>query len=215
MIVLTLTFIKTKWLKLIWFRHSNCMSHVSKLFQPFTEVWSLICICLCQASLIRAWEETFLMVALTKTFLCVPLHLWFIPATAMYLWLSFPLFFCLSQWLDERSQKERSVLTGGDRSNSQLPIVFLKQESSWRKIWIRFWLAGQTCEHIDISLKYMQVIQAIRIRDMDAKLALSFALFKHVSLIFSKIKKNTCLEIIELKSLVTCFKVRSAVVLYF
>lgn len=123
--------------------------------------------------------------------------------------------FCLSQWLDERSQKERSVLTGGDRSNSQLPIVFLKQESSWRKIWIRFWLAGQTCEHIDISLKYMQVIQAIWIRDMDAKLALSFALFKHVSLIFSKIKKNTCLEIIELKSLVTCFKVRSAVVLYF
>lgn len=163
MVVLTLTFIKTKWLKLIWFRHSNCMSHVSKLLQPFTEVWSLICICLCQASLIHAWEETFLMVALTKTFLCVPLHLWFIPATAMYLWLSFPLFFCLSQWLDERSQKERSVLTGGDRSNSQLPIVFLKQESSWRKIWIRFWLAGQTCEHIDISLKYMQVIQALLI----------------------------------------------------
>lgn len=45
MVAMTLTFIKAEQLKLIQFRHSNGMSHVSELVQPFTEVWSLICVC--------------------------------------------------------------------------------------------------------------------------------------------------------------------------
>lgn len=112
--------------------------------------------------------------------------------------------FCLSQWLDERFQKERSVLRGGDRSNSQVTLCLLeagvKLEKNMDKILASrsdMWTYWHFLERYASHTGFIDSLwEAIWIRDMDAKLALSFALFKHVSLIFSKIKKNTCLEII-------------------